>query len=41
MTDTPDADTEVTVIIKTATEDGQAVYTRQLKQGLATKATLC
>jgi hypothetical protein len=37
MTDTPDTDTEVTVIIKTATADGQTVYTRKLKQGLATK----
>lgn len=37
MTDTPDTETEVTVVIKTATADGQGVYKRQLTQGLATK----
>jgi hypothetical protein len=37
MTDTPDTETEVTVIIKTATADGQTVYTRKLQKGLAAK----
>jgi hypothetical protein len=37
LTETPDTETEVTVVIKTATADGEAKFTRKLANALSTK----